>query len=111
MSTQCLAMTVPHPDSATEMPCPRGVDALRQLVRRCVADGASAVPDESWRAPARLICDHARTRGARVEELLVSLKRTWPTLTEVEHMSRVDSPRLLARLVTICVEEYYAPLG
>jgi len=94
-----------------EMPCAAGVDALRELLRDHVRAAAPQAPEQSWRAAARLMCDDARRRAVQVEELLIAVKRTWPAVADGEGVPRADSPRLLARFVTICVEEYYSPLG
>ena len=97
--------------SKVELPCSSGVDALRDVLRRYARQGGSSLSDAEWRAPARLMCDDARARGVRVEELLVGLKRVWPTLIEPERIQRLESSHLLSRLVTLCVEEYYGPVG
>jgi hypothetical protein len=104
-------MTDRSSDHRAEMPCAAGIDALRALLRHHARDGAAASPDEAWRGAARLMCDDARTRAVQVEELLIAIKRTWPAIAESTAVPRVESPRLLARFVTICVEEYYSPLG
>ena len=98
-------------DHRVEMPCAAGVDALRASLRSHARDGGGSAPDESWRAAARLMCEDARTRAVQVEELLIALKRAWSAIAEGEGIPRVESPRLLARFVTLCVEEYYSPLG
>ncbi|HEV3486856.1 MAG TPA: hypothetical protein VG106_15705 [Vicinamibacterales bacterium] len=82
------------------------------MLRRYVREGATGLPDDAaWRAPARLMCDDARARSLQVEELLIALKRVWASLADDERVPRVESIRLLSRLVTICVEEFYSPLG
>jgi hypothetical protein len=95
----------------SEQPSPRGADALRDLIRRYARDGATKVPDDSWRLAARLMSEDARACGLRVEELLVGVKRAWPTFAGPERIPRVESTHLLSRFVTFCVEEYYDPLG
>jgi hypothetical protein len=98
---------IPHP----QVPHPLGIDALRALLRSHVRDGAASTPDDAWRLVARVMSANAHDRALRVEELLISLKRAWPVLADTEQLPRLESSRLLARLVTLCVEEYYAPLG
>jgi hypothetical protein len=93
-----------------EQPSVRGADALRELIRCYAHDGATGVSDDSWRRAARLMSEDARAGGARVEELLVGVKRTWPTFAERERLPRSESSHLLSRFVTLCVEEYYGPL-
>jgi hypothetical protein len=96
-------------EPSAQLPCARGVDELRLALRRYVIDGG-AVSDDSWRVAARLMCDDARARSIQVEELLIALKRTWAVLVDAERIPRAHSSRLLARLVTICVQEFYGPL-
>jgi len=98
-------------DHRAEMPCVAGLDALRELLRYHARTGAAAAPDELWHVAARLMCEDARTRAIQVETLLIAIKRAWPAVAESAAVPRVESPRLLARFVTICVEEYYSPLG
>jgi hypothetical protein len=93
------------------LPCIAGVVALRSVVRAHVRDGPLGAPDQIWRAPARVMCQDARARGLRVEELIISLKRMWPHVADGERLPRDESPRLLARVVTLCVEEYYGSSG
>lgn len=98
------------PERRRVAPCAEGIDGLRRLLRQYVRDGADATPDSTWRGPARVMCEDARARALRIEELLIGLKQVWATLTEAEGLPRDQSPRLLARVVTLCVEEFYAPL-
>ncbi len=92
------------------VPCRHGVDALGRAVQ-LRGPGSAADNDDHWRACARVMCADARDRGVRVEELLISLKRIWPTIPGIGRLRRDESGRLLSRVVTLCVEEYYAPLG
>jgi hypothetical protein len=94
-----------------EMPCAAGMEALCALLRAHAGDGGARTPDDSWRIAARLMCEDARRRAVQVEELLIALKRAWPPVADGAGVPRTDSSRLLTRFVTICVEEYYAPLG
>jgi hypothetical protein len=73
--------------------------------------GPTPLAEDRWRACARVLGQDARAKGLRVEELLISLKRTWGSVTGVGRLPRDESSRLLSRVVTLCVEEYYAPLG
>jgi hypothetical protein len=104
-------MTIHAPEEGAALPWARAINSLRDAVRALARDGPSGAPDEPLRAAARLLCDDARARGIRVEALLVSLKQAWPVVTEGEPIARAESSRLLARLVTLCVQEYYGPLG
>lgn len=97
-------------DNRMALPCRHGVDALRRAVQSR-GDGAARGNDDHWRACARVMCADARDRGVQIEGLLISLKRIWPTIPGIERLPRHESGRLLSRVVTLCVEEYYAPLG
>jgi hypothetical protein len=92
------------------LPCRHGVEALRRTIQSSGPDAVGA-DDAHWRSCARLMCADARDRGVQVEQLLVSLKRIWPHIPGVDRMARDESHRLLSRIVSLCVEEYYAPLG
>lgn len=103
-------MASPNEVDNESLPCWHGVDALRRTLQ---AHGPETVDDGDvhWRDCARVMCADARDRGVPVEQLLVSLKRMWPRIPGIERMPRDASTRLLTRVVTLCVEEYYAPLG
>jgi hypothetical protein len=102
---------LPDPPDAAKLPCADGINALRALVRAYIRDGPDGAPDERWRLPARVVAHDARARGVQVEELIISLKRSWNDVADRERLPRTESSRLLARVVTHCVKEYYAPWG
>jgi hypothetical protein len=85
--------------------------ALREVARAHLVYGSETPSDDALRVSAQLMCEHARASGARVEELLICLKRVWPSIAGGERIPRLESSRLLARFVTLCVREYYAPSG
>ncbi|MFN2567828.1 MAG: hypothetical protein ABR499_22785 [Gemmatimonadaceae bacterium] len=103
-------MLAHQPERPLQLPRPEGVDELRRVVRQFLLNGPSSTPDEAWRRLARRMCEDARAREVHVEELLIGLKRTWATVADAERVPRDQSPRLLARLVTLCVKEFYGPL-
>jgi hypothetical protein len=96
---------------ASAVPCSCGIDALERAVETYLAFGSTRAAEDGWRASARVMGHDARARGVRVEELLISLKRSWSSVAGIDRLPRDESSRLLARVVTLCVEEYYAPLG
>jgi len=50
----------------------------------------------------------ARERNIPPEQLLITLKETWNTLPEVRSMNDArEQVRLLQRVVTMCIREYY----
>jgi hypothetical protein len=51
----------------------------------------------------------ARERGVLPEQVLVVLKDVWSTLPEVRAMPDLgEQVRLLQRVVTMCIKEYYS---
>jgi len=55
-----------------------------------------------------LVATEARARSIRPEQLLVVLKETWSSLPEVRAMNdAAEQVRLLQRVVTMCIKEYY----
>ena len=101
----------PQPSlQARALPCLRGIDVLHVAIAAHSRRDPRHDSHDHWRYSARLMCEDARTRGVRIEELLISLKRTWPTMRGIDRLPRDESARLLSRVVTLCVEEYYSPL-
>ncbi|HET7563715.1 MAG TPA: hypothetical protein VFJ96_01875 [Gemmatimonadaceae bacterium] len=66
--------------------------------------------DRRLRQSVRLLCDHAQRRHQRVEELLVALKDVWWSFPEVQRASRDAGTlrTLLNRIVSMCIEQFYA---
>ena len=95
-----------------------GVAALTRAIRTYGADALCAPRslDESdaaraMRAACALLAREARTVDpVRAERLLRTLKTLWPTLPEIQALLP-GAPRdgLWSRVVTVCVEEFYAP--
>ena len=82
------------------------VDRLRSALRAYLAS-----PDEPAglrSALARMATD-ARARTVLPEQLLVVLKDVWGSLPEVRAMTdSSEQVRLLQRVVTMCIKEYYS---
>jgi len=53
-------------------------------------------------------CDSARAHGVRAEQLLLLFKEAWRELPEARSMPRQDAGEVLARVITVCIHEYYA---
>ena len=81
------------------------LDAVRLALRAYLHDGdASAL-----QASLLLVSTEARARNVLPEQLLVALKELWNSLPEVRAMTDVDQQvRLLQRIVTMCIHEYYS---
>lgn len=55
-----------------------------------------------------LLAAEARAHGLHAEEMVIVLKNFWTTLPEAQHaLDRGERQRLLGRLVTFCIDEYY----
>jgi hypothetical protein len=104
-------MSYDHPQDMTLFPSTRGVDATRAVVSAYMRNGVDGAPEEVSRVPMRALCRDARTRGVQVEALIISLKHAWVAVAGGELIAGTESSRLLARVVTHCVEEYYAAPG
>lgn len=66
------------------------------------------VPDETLRRALSALCADARARNLRPEQLILIFKQAWTSLPEFESGSRNQRQELLDRIVSICIEEYYA---
>jgi hypothetical protein len=93
-----------HPDPVHLAP------SLLDALRRALAGyTGSRADDGDLRRALRAIADDARHRGVRAEQLVVSLKRVFETLTPPPTLATADErAHRLSYLVTLCVQEYYA---
>ncbi len=81
------------------------IDTVREALRVYLATGSSSALQH---ALVRLATEARRT-SILPEQLLIVLKDTWNNLPEVRAMT--DTPqqvRLLQRVVTMCIKEYYS---
>jgi hypothetical protein len=54
------------------------------------------------------MADEARTKAILPEHLLITLKQIWSSLPEVRSIGDVEEQtRMLQRVVTMCIREYY----
>ena len=82
------------------------VEALREALRRYLSDG---LLQEPLRAALMQIATEAREKDILPEQLLIALKDVWYALPEVRAMTdQSDQVRLLQRVVTMCIREYYS---
>ena len=73
---------------------------------------SGATGDAEIRQALRAMSAEARAESLRVEQVIVALKRVWESLPEVRRASdRQEQNRLLERVVTLCIQEYYADQG
>ena len=100
---------VPHPDRT------EGLAALAKVLAefgpdRLLAGPAEPPAERGLRDAARQLCDEARARDPRAEQLLIALKRSWPELPAVRAVPAYTvRDALWQRLVAVCVEEFYSP--
>jgi len=76
--------------------------ALRAAARGDASDGEIQTAIES-------VCAAAREQGIAVEQVLIILKERWRELPEAERLLRRAAEETRARLITICIDAYYAP--
>ena len=81
------------------------VDAVRIALRAYLHDPEDA---GALQASLLLVASEARARSILPEQLLVTLKEIWNSLPEVRAMTDASKQvRLLQRVVTLCIREYY----
>ena len=82
------------------------IDAVRSALVE-YADAPSR--GERLHAALHSLAREARERSILPEKLLIVLKEIWYSLPSVQHMKEPDAQvRLLQRVVTMCIKEYYA---
>ena len=82
------------------------VAAVRDALRLYLADNAEPRPLQQ--ALVHMSAE-ARDKDVRAEHLLVLLKDAWHSLPEVRVMTdTTEQVRLLQRVVTMCIKEYYS---
>ena len=66
-------------------------------------------PNGELRRAMRLLCDDARRRGLRAEQVIVLVKEAWASLPEVHALPRGQQrSEALSRIVSLCIDEFYA---
>ncbi len=82
--------------------------ALRRAAHAARAARVEDAVDADARELVRRTCNTARERGLRAEQLLLVLKEAWRELPEAQRIPRYNSLEVLARVITVCIHEYYA---
>jgi len=81
------------------------LNAVRLALRAYLRDAENS---SALQSALVLVAAEARTRNILPENLLVTLKELWSTLPEVRAISDAgEQVRLLQRVVTMCIREYY----
>ena len=101
--------------SSRSRPAERHATDLHELARGAVCaalytDGRRRTLDDELRPILRRTCDAAREQDTLVERLLILLKDAWREQPVGWPKRHIDSEDTLARLITLCIEEYYAPI-
>lgn len=84
-------------------------ELIRCAHRAARDDGSIDVTHDDISEAVRSICTMARTSDIRVETLILAIKAGWRQLPEFRNRARMDAEATLAALITMCIEEYYAP--
>ena len=84
------------------------VDSVRIALEQYV-DTLAAEPAPELRTALHVLAQDARAKAVPPEHLLIALKRIWQTLPTVEKaQDYAEQTRVLQRVVTICIKEYFA---
>ena len=83
------------------------VDSVRVALERYVETPA-AEPGPELRTALHALAQDARAKAVPPEHLLLTLKGIWQSLPTVEKARDGDQMRVLQRVVTICIREYFA---
>ena len=94
--------STPEPDALSA--------GTREALRAALAAYILAPGDgEQLRLALHAVADEARAKSILPERLLIALKETWYTLPGVGPTKESEGQtRLLQRVVTMCIKEYYA---
>ena len=83
----------------------RAMTALRTAIQ---GQFRQPTADHALRRALHALCLEARSKDLRAEQLIMVFKRAWHTLPESRGPETRKKQAVLDRLITICVEEYYA---
>ena len=103
-----------QPDGGTSLY--RDATDLRALARGAVraallAEQRGVGLDGEVRHFFHVICVVARAHGTPVERVLILIKEAWREQPEARPRRYADAEDSLARVITVCIEEYYARTG
>ena len=92
------------------------LENLRELLeivlrRAAYTVGSGYSLSSSLRDSMRRVCILAHARDIRSEQLLIMIKEAWFELPEPERILRDHSGDVLARVITLCIDEYYGVTG
>ena len=94
--------TVPPVRGASDAAIVALRSALQARLRGWLEDG-------ELRRAIRLLCDEAHRRGMGAEQLLVMLKQAWASVAGTSNFPLgPERDELSKRVITMCIEEFYA---
>jgi hypothetical protein len=116
-STRDAIMQSEVPPSAgdgTVMHGRRDAEPLRELAHTALRgalldDVRVSDRDGQVRVLLRNACEVARAREIHVEQVLILLKEVWQEIPQHGQINHRDAQAVLAHVVSLCIEEYYAP--
>ena len=82
-------------------------DGAIQRALRAAARGDAS--DTEIRSALDSACTVAHQHAVPAEQLLILLKECWRELPEAQRLVRTDAHETMARVVTMCIDAYYAP--
>ena len=102
------------PDTRFDDSTSESLGNLRELativLRRAVYTVSNGYAiDGKLRASMQRICRLAQIRELPVERLVVTMKEAWWDLPEAERVLGHRREEVLARVVTLCIDEYFEP--
>lgn len=105
MSVSFASIPRPEPGIARPELAEQALAALREALR---AGAVEQSCDVALRRAVQIVCREARRTDMRVEHLLVTMKTAWQHLPEVRALPfGASRSRLLDRVISMCIEEYY----
>lgn len=82
-------------------------DSTIRFTLRAAARGDAS--DAEIRSALDSACTVARQHAVPAEQMIILLKECWRELPEAQRLHRTDADETMARVVTMCIDAYYAP--
>lgn len=101
---RAAAARPPHPTLIAEVRQVLG--ELLRTARAACADGAGY--REAFVAPLADLCETAKQGGVSAEQLIIAIKQARATLPDIRRWLGDDEEDVLATVVTVCIEQYFA---
>jgi hypothetical protein len=83
-----------------------------EVLRRAIeAQRLGRSPGDAERRALRAVCEEARENSILVERLVILCKDVWRSLPEARQLPRDVREATLARVITLCIDEFYRADG